>query len=61
MEQENNELEDRPYWIELEGQFTSEEFDLFKYHWGRIISQFKDDVSNRRLQARRNQVGTVDE
>lgn len=37
-------LEDRPYWIELRSQFTDEELDLFKYHWSRIISQFKDDV-----------------
>jgi len=37
-------LEDRPYWVELRSQFTDEELDLFKYHWSRIISQFKDDV-----------------
>ena len=37
-------LEDRPYWIELEAQFTDSELKLFKYHWSRIISQFKDDV-----------------
>lgn len=37
-------LEDRPYWIELENQFTPTELELFKYHWTRIISQFKDDV-----------------
>jgi DNA-binding CsgD family transcriptional regulator len=37
-------LEDRPYWIELQSQFTDEELELFKYHWSRIISQFKDDV-----------------
>ena len=37
-------LEDRPYWIELEAQFTESELELFKYHWSRIISQFKDDV-----------------
>jgi hypothetical protein len=37
-------LEDRPYWKELESQFTLEELELFKYHWTRIISQFKDDV-----------------
>ena len=44
LEQAAYELEDRPYWKELEGQFSSDELDLFKYHWGRIISQFKDDV-----------------
>jgi hypothetical protein len=38
------ELENRPYWSELELQFTEGELELFKYHWSRIISQFKDDV-----------------
>ncbi len=38
------ELEERPYWPELELQFTKGELELFKYHWSRIISQFKDDV-----------------
>lgn len=38
------ELEDRPYWKELESQFTLDELELFKYHWTRIIAQFKDDV-----------------
>ena len=37
-------LESRPYWTELTGQFTHDELELFKYHWARIISQFKDDV-----------------
>lgn len=37
-------LEDRPYWIELQSQFTQDELELFKYHWSRIIAQFKDDV-----------------
>jgi hypothetical protein len=37
-------LEDRPYYQELSGQFTDEELELFKYHWSRIIAQFKDDV-----------------
>jgi hypothetical protein len=37
-------LEDRPYWLELQNQFTNDELDLFKYHWSRIIAQFKDDV-----------------
>jgi hypothetical protein len=37
-------LESRPYWSELTGQFTGEELELFKYHWSRIIAQFKDDV-----------------
>jgi hypothetical protein len=37
-------LEDRPYWKELGQQFSTDELVLFQYHWGRIISQFKDDV-----------------
>lgn len=37
-------LANRPYWKELEGQFTAGELELFKYHWSRIVSQFKDDV-----------------
>jgi hypothetical protein len=37
-------LENRPYWSELESQFTGTELELFKYHWSRIVSQFKDDV-----------------
>jgi len=37
-------LEDRPYWSELKQQFTESELELVKYHWGRIIGQFKDDV-----------------
>jgi hypothetical protein len=37
-------LEDRPYWTELRQQFTEDELELFKYHWSRIIAQFKDDV-----------------
>lgn len=37
-------LEDRPYWLELRQQFTEDELELFKYHWSRIIAQFKDDV-----------------
>ena len=43
-EQAAYELEDRPYWVELAQQFTEDELELFKYHWSRIISQFKDDV-----------------
>lgn len=43
-EQAAYELEDRPYWVELQQQFTKSELELFKYHWSRIINQFKDDV-----------------
>ena len=38
------ELEDRPYWVGIQAQFTYDEQQLFKYHWTKIISQFKDDV-----------------
>jgi hypothetical protein len=38
------ELGQRPYFTELTQQFTEDELVLFKYHWSRIISQFKDDV-----------------
>jgi hypothetical protein len=34
----------RPYWTELQAQFTVDELKLFEYHWTRIISQFADDV-----------------
>ena len=37
-------LEERPYWSELTQQFSRDELDLVRYHWGRIIGQFKDDV-----------------
>ena len=37
-------LEERPYWCELKEQFSKQELELFKYHWTRVISQFKDDV-----------------
>ena len=43
-EQAEYDLEERPYWVELNKQFTPDELSLFKYHWGRIINQFKDDV-----------------
>lgn len=33
-----------PVWADLEKQFSPDELDMFLYHWGRIISQFKDDV-----------------
>ena len=39
------ELTIRPYWSELKKQFTDEELQLFKYHWSRVVSQFKDDVT----------------
>lgn len=31
-------------WNDLKKQFSAEELQMFLYHWGRIISQFRDDV-----------------
>ena len=44
LEKAQYDLTFRPYWVELQQQFTDDELELFKYHWARIISQFKDDV-----------------
>ena len=44
VEQAQFDLQFRPYWSELKQQFTEGELELFKYHWARIISQFRDDV-----------------
>ena len=37
-------LKSRAYWKDLESQFSKDELDIIVYHWGRIISQFRDDV-----------------
>lgn len=37
-------LKERQYYHELKQQFTTEELELFQYHWGRIIAQFNNDV-----------------
>lgn len=33
-----------PVWADLQQQFSEEELKMFLYHWGRIISQFREDV-----------------
>lgn len=33
-----------PIWHDIVRQFTADERKMFLHHWGRIISQFKDDV-----------------
>jgi hypothetical protein len=33
-----------PVWKDLERQFSKDELNMFLFHWGRIISQFRDDV-----------------
>ena len=37
-------LKSRPYWTDLQDQFSKSELDILLYHWGRIIAQFRDDV-----------------
>ena len=37
-------IQKSPVWSDLTKQFSAEELQMFLYHWGRIISQFRDDV-----------------
>lgn len=37
-------IQKSPVWSDLKQQFSAEELRMFLYHWGRIISQFRDDV-----------------
>ena len=39
-----NELKEKPYYKELSGQFSSEELEMFEFHFKKMWSQFKDDV-----------------
>ena len=39
-----NELKEKPYYKELATQFSSEELELFEFHFKKMWSQFKDDV-----------------
>lgn len=39
-----NELKTKPYYKELELQFSNEELQLFEFHFKKMWSQFKDDV-----------------
>ena len=39
-----NELKEKPYYRELNNQFTPEELDMFEFHFKKMWSQFKDDV-----------------
>lgn len=39
-----NELKDKAYWKELEGQFNEDELEMFVFHWKKMWSQFRDDV-----------------
>lgn len=37
-------IQSSPVWRDLEKQFSKDELQMFLFHWGRIISQFKEDV-----------------
>ena len=39
-----NELKDKAYWKDLEGQFSEDELEMFVFHWKKMWSQFKEDV-----------------
>jgi hypothetical protein len=39
-----NELKEKPYYRELASQFSSEELEMFQFHFKKMWSQFKDDV-----------------
>lgn len=43
-EQAAYELEERPFWREIENQFSQTELETFKYLWSKIVAQFRDDV-----------------
>ena len=37
-------LKSRPYWRELQLQFSESELEIFLYHWKEIVSQFRKDI-----------------
>ena len=37
-------LKSRPYWRELQAQFSSDELEILLYHWKEIVSQFRKDI-----------------
>lgn len=37
-------IQNTPIWYDLENQFSNKELAMFLHHWGRIVSQFEDDV-----------------
>lgn len=39
-----NDLKKKAYWVDLVEQFSSEELDMFIFHWKKMYAQFKDDV-----------------
>lgn len=40
----SRQLKDKPYWKELEKQFSPLELELFVQHWHNIVNQFKHDT-----------------
>lgn len=39
-----NELKEKAYWKDLEGQFNEDELEMFVFHWKKMWSQFREDV-----------------
>lgn len=37
-------LKKRPYWRELQAQFSESELEIFLYHWKEIVAQFRRDI-----------------
>lgn len=37
-------LKKRPYWRELQAQFSEPELEILLYHWKEIVSQFRKDI-----------------
>tara|TARA_R110002153_G_scaffold66792_3_gene178209 strand:- start:3105 stop:3911 length:807 start_codon:yes stop_codon:yes gene_type:complete len=37
-------LKKRPYWRELQAQFSESELELLLYHWKEIVAQFRKDI-----------------
>ena len=37
-------LKGKPQWRDIQDQFNKHELQMFEYHWGRIVTQFRDDV-----------------
>ena len=42
--QAESDLKKRPYWRELQAQFSEPELEILLYHWKEIVSQFRKDI-----------------
>lgn len=38
------EIKERPYWRDLQAQFSPDELELFLYYWKQIVAQFRKDI-----------------